>query len=132
MPIDKFQSFQIRLYSPDGITSPVEDYIADLLDSNKEFGLDVIAEIGKLPEIMYLGSTKKLKYFKQGDFKCLELRILHKSNLSRLFFVIEEPNFIVLYGFTKKTNKTDKKDIVRGESNLRDYQKNKYSILFDY
>jgi phage-related protein len=132
MPIDKFQSFQIRLYSPDGTTSPVEDYIADLLDSNKEFGLDVIAEIGKLPEIMYLGSTKKIKSFKQGDFKCIELRILHKNNLSRLFFVVEEPNFIVLYGFTKKTNKTDKKDIVRGESNLRDYQKNKYSILFDY
>jgi len=132
MPIDKFQSFQVRLYSKDGKTSPVEDYLADLLDSNKEFGLEAIAEISKLPEIMYLGFAKKIKPFKQGNFKCLELRIKHKNNICRFFFVIEEPNYIVLYGFTKKTDKTDKKDIAKGESNLQDYLKNKNSIIFDY
>lgn len=29
MPIDKFQSFQVRLYSKDGKTSPVEDYLLE-------------------------------------------------------------------------------------------------------
>lgn len=132
MPVDKFRSFQVRLYSKDGKTSPVEDYLADLLDSNKEFGLEAMAEIGKLPEIVYLGSTNKIKPFKQGDFKCLELRVKYRNNICRFFFVIEDPNYIVLYGFTKKTNKTDKKDISKGENNLQDYLKTKNSIIFDH
>jgi len=132
MPQNDLQHFQVRLYSKDGKTSPVEKYLADLLDYNKEFGLEAITQISKLPEIMYLGFGKKIKSFKQGSFKCLELRIKHKNNICRFFFVVEEPNYIVLYGFTKKTNKTDKKDIAKGESSLKDYLKNKNSIIFDY
>ena len=132
MTIEKFQSFQVRLYSKDGETSPVEEYLTDLLDSNKEFGLEAIAEISKLPEIMYLGFGKKIKPFKQGGFKCLELRIKHKNNICRFFFITEEPNYIVLCGFTKKTDKTDKKDILKGENSLQDYLNNKKSISFDY
>jgi phage-related protein len=120
------------LYSKNGKTSPIEDYLADLLDSNKEFGLQAIAEIGKIPEIMYLGYSQKIKSFKQGAFKCLELRVKHKNNICRFFFIVEEPNYIVLYGFTKKTQKTEKNDIARGENNLKDYLKNKNSIIFDY
>jgi len=98
----------------------------------REFGLEVITEISKLPKIMYLGSPKKIKPSKQGGFRCLELRIKHKNNICRFFFKVEEPNYIVIYGFTKKTDKTDKKDILKGENNLQDYIENKNSIKFDY
>ena len=132
MTIEKFKSFQVRLYSLDGKTSPVLEYIRDLFKANKFFGAEAIQQLQNLPETFYLQKPKAIKIIKQSNFKCYELRVKYKNNICRFFFIVEEPNYIVLYGFTKKTQKTDKKDINQGEKNLQDYLKNKISIKFDY
>jgi phage-related protein len=131
MPHPKLQHFQVRLYSTDGETSPILEYVFELLQTNKEFGLEVLVQLRNLPEIFYLGKAKALKVIKNGKFKCYELRVKHKNNICRFFFVIEEPNYIVIHGFTKKTQKTEKKDLKQGEKNLNNYLETKNSILFD-
>jgi phage-related protein len=132
VPHPKLQNFQVRLYSTDGKNSPILEYILELLQANKEFGLEALVQLRNLPEIMYLGRPKALKVIKNGKFKCYQLRVKHKNNICRFFFVIQQPNYIVIHGFTKKTQKTDKKDLKRGEKNLNDYLETKNSILFDF
>lgn len=132
MSIEKLSSFKVRLYSKDGKTSPVSQYLLELLKTNKLFAWEAIAQISKIPQIMYLGLSDKIKPFKQGNFKCFELRVKHKNNICRFFFIIQEPDYIVFYGFTKKTQSTDEKDISKGENNLKDYLITKNSIEFKY
>ncbi|MEI6728962.1 MAG: hypothetical protein WCK98_04945 [bacterium] len=59
MAIEKLHSFKIRLYSKDGKTSPVSEYILELVKTNKLFAWEAIAQISKIPEIMYLGLSDK-------------------------------------------------------------------------
>lgn len=77
-------------------------------------------------------SNKDIKPIKTAKHNIKELRVQSGSNICRFFFVIENPSVIVVYGFTKKTQKTDKKEINSGINNLEDYLLNKLTIDFDY
>lgn len=43
---------------------------------------------------------------------------------------MEKPNVIVVYGFTKKTQKTEQKDIKKGLQQLNEYKNTKSSVAF--
>ena len=46
--------------------------------------------------------------------------------ICRFFYVLDSPSVIVFFGFTKETQKTDKKDVeqgLRNFQNYRDYQR---------
>ena len=51
-----------------------------------------------------------------------ELRILGEKSLRVLYIAVVSESFLLLHGFTKKKQKTPKKEIKTALSRLRDYQ----------
>ncbi len=122
-------SFSVYLYSEDGKTSSVIEFINELIDKNPVMARKAISAISNLPYKIYTNTD--IKSMKLEDAKFSELRVQSGSNICRFFFAIEKPNVIVLYGFTKKTQKTDKKDLNAGIKAYNGYLKNRQSIKFD-
>lgn len=129
MNLQKFLNFRVKYYSPDGKDSPVFDYLLDLFTTNAALAKEALTMLQNLPKEYYLFTN--IKPFRHGNFRCYELRVKCKNDICRFFFTIEEPHFIVVYGFTKKSQKTENRDIARGEKNLDDYRHNKIAILID-
>ncbi|MBU1018902.1 MAG: type II toxin-antitoxin system RelE/ParE family toxin [Patescibacteria group bacterium] len=121
--------FRVKFYSQDGEDSPVATYLIGLFSSNKKLGIKAFDKIKNLPAYFY--SKRNIKHFRHGDFKCFELRVRLGNNICRLFFVIDGEKFIIFHGFTKKTQKTNNKDIEQGRKNLTDYSNNKIAIAID-
>ena len=91
----------------DSLELKAKTKVADTLDLLKEFG----TKIG-------LPHAKKL-----AGSQLWELRILG-SNSIRIFYVaIVDRNFLLLHGFQKKKQKTDKKEIKTAEKRLRKFKK---------
>ncbi len=130
MATNVFENFKVYLVSDDGINSPVADYLIDLSKTNKELFVKAISRIKSLPDEH--ASFTDIKHFVHGNFRCFELRVKSGNNICRFFYTIEKPNFVVLHGFTKKTQKTETKEIKKGENNLVIYQNTKFKILFPY
>lgn len=119
-------TFQVRLYSPDGVNSPVMDYLFELFSKNPNLAKEAVKSLYSLPQDFYL--FRNIKHFKHGSKKFYELRVRHKNNICRFFFTVESPNLIVVYGFTKKTQKTEKQDIEKGIDYLKDYEQKPQTI----
>lgn len=130
MNAHSFEDFEIFFISLDGTNSPIIDYLVELSSKNKELFTEAIANIQELP--LSHKTLNNIKPFKHGKFSCYELRIKCGNDICRFFYKIEHPNFLVIHGFTKKTPKTSKKDISKGESNLYIYNQTKLKIKFPY
>ncbi len=122
-------NFTVAFYSEDGKTSPVLDYLQELSKSNPKLTAKALSSIIDLPLKFY--NFDDIKVIKSGKSNYYELRVKAGSDICRFFFVVKDPNYIVLYGFTKKTQKTDSKDLKLGERNLQDFLLNQSSITID-
>ena len=120
--------FTVRLYSPDGVGSPVIDYVEELEKNNFQMAIKATHAISQLPNKIYLGSD--IKPIRSGKYKFWELRVKSGSNICRFFFTIENPSVIVLFGFTKKTQKTEKRHLNKGTQYFLDYQEHRRTIPF--
>ncbi len=120
MATNVFENYKVYLVSNDGINSPVADYLIDLSKINKELFVKAISHLKSLPNLH--DSFTDIKHFSHSSFRCFELRVKSGNNICRFFYTIEKPNFVVLHGFTKKTQKTETKEIKQGENNLIIYQ----------
>lgn len=129
MSLEDILKFQVLFYSSDGVNSPVKDYLAELYDKNQEAGEKCLFMIKDLP-LHYYTKNKSIKHFTDAKHSFFELKVKHKNNEFRFFFVTQKPNMIVLYGFTKKTQKTDKRDVNQGINNLELYLDNQKTIPF--
>jgi len=121
--------FEVRLYSPDGVNSPITDYLYDLSRKNIDLTKQAIKDLYSLPQHFYLFTN--IKHFRHGSKKFYELRVRHKSDICRFFFTVVNPNFIVVYGFTKKTQKTEKQDVQKCVDYLDSFNKNSGSIALE-
>jgi phage-related protein len=119
-------NFDVRFYSENGETSSVLDFLMKLCKSNKNLAKKAVGAIFALPQNLFL--FQNVKHFKVGKYKFYELRVKKENNICRFFFTIENPNLIVIHGFTKKSQKTASKDLETGINNLQNYQNNPKSI----
>ena len=70
------------------------------------------------------GINVKEPYVKQitGRKKLFEIRIKDKSSINRiLYFSHTGKKFVLLHGFTKKTDKTSKREIEIAEQRMKEY-----------
>ncbi len=109
--------WKIIYYETSQGSSPVSDFI-DRLDPKAKSKiintLDLLKEFGVR---LGLPHTKKL-----AGTELWELRILG-SNSIRIFYVTTiGKTFLLLHGFIKKKQKTERKEIKTAEERLRDYK----------
>lgn len=121
-------NFTILLASKGDFKSDIKDYLIQLIDTNPALGRKAISNLQYLSK--KIEGNQDIKPMKNLGVKFFELKVQSKSNICRFFFVIEEPNVIVLYGFTKKTQKTDKKDLNAGIRAYENYKETKLTIPF--
>ena len=89
-----------------------------------------VSAIKLLPaKILNNDGVKPMKY--KGKVTFWELRVKSGSNICRFFYTLERPNIVIIHGFTKKTQKTDDKDIQQGLRNLADYRENGKAVSID-
>ncbi len=105
-------NFKIKLASLDGETSQVQIYLEDLIKTNPKLAKKALISIECLPSKII--ENRDIKPIKIDKTKFYELRVKSGSDICRFFFVIQKPNVILLFGFTKKTQKTTKKDLKQG------------------
>lgn len=110
--------FKINFYSDRHGKSPIKEYLKEL-DSKKDKFSWVKSQ--KINDFIQILSEKGLQigepYIKYIDSGIWELR----PKDDRIFFVSFENNsFLLLHYFTKKTNKTPRKEIEQAKKNLAD------------
>jgi phage-related protein len=115
------------LFSKDGFNSEINEYLASLVNKNPNMRAKAIASIKLLPYKIY--NQEDVAPMKdKGRTVYWELKIRSSTNICRFFYTIVEPNIVVIHGFTKKTQKTDRKDIEKGLRNLEHYKQNNLAI----
>ena len=111
----------ILYYEKEDGTIPVVEYIESLdnekLKAKVLWEIDLLEKYGFDLKKPYVDSIKG-KYYN----KLYELRIMFSSNISRIFyFCTINKAFVLLSGYTKKSNKTDKKELDRAIEFMKDY-----------
>ena len=108
---------EIRFYKSRSERSPVEDFLISLPVKARQkvvYVLKIIRELDRVPA-EYL---KKLKST-EGIW---EVRVKFGNNIYRLLGFFEKNNLIILVsGFTKKSQKTPKQEILLAQKRKRDY-----------
>lgn len=131
MPIDRYLSYgKPKYYSPDGNDSPIFDYLLELSKENPELSKKALSMLKDLNKHVYLNSH--IEPFVHGGFRCKELKVRHKTDTCRFFFLTEDPHFIVIHGFTKKDERTNKRDIEQAIKNAKSYNDSKVAIELDF
>jgi len=111
-------SWVIEYYKTTSGNSPVKEFIDSLSPESKAkyiFIADLLEAYGigvKEPYVKPLTGKRKL----------FEIRIKDKNNIHRiLYFAVTGRKFVVLHGFTKKTEKTPAKEIEIAVSRMEEY-----------
>ncbi len=120
-------NFDVRFYTTNPAFSPVGEYLVSLAEIDKKAFYVCVSDIIDLPKLIFL-RHKHIKFFKTAKHSFFELKSRYKNNEFRFFFILEKPSIIVIYGFTKKSQKTEKIDIKNAIGELGNYLKRKTSI----
>ncbi len=108
---------KIIFYRLDNGKCPVEDYLDSLSEKQVEkvfFVLDLIEQFSVVPR----------KYFKklQGTDDIWEARVRYGNNIFRLLGFFDSNELVILnHAFTKKTQKTPRKEIKKAEQRKKSY-----------
>lgn len=110
--------WEIEYYVTSNNRCPVKEFI----DSLSPEGQAKYIFITRL--LKEYGIAVKEPYVKQitGRRKLFEIRIKDKSGIGRiLYFAHTGRKFVLLHGFTKKTDRTPKKEVEIAEQRMKDY-----------
>ena len=101
---------KIEFYEDEGGKSPVEEFLEGLQPKQRAKALrtiDLLEEFGRHLTLPHSSPVKGAKY--KGMY---ELRAKIGSDISRIFYYSwVKDKFVLLHGFSKKTNKTPKKEL---------------------
>ena len=114
--------WQVEYYKKENGDIPVLDYLLSL-DAKiraKAFSeIELLEKHGSQLREPYVKPIKGAQY--KGIF---ELRVKFASDISRIFyFAYHEKTFVLLHGFTKKTEKTPQKELERVLRYKEDYER---------
>lgn len=110
---------EIRYYRFESGRCPVKEFIdsfSEKIVSKIFWSLELIESIDNVPK----------EYFKKITRNIWEIRVQFANNIYRLLGFFDEKNLVILnHAFTKKTQKTPKKEIKIAEKRRKDYLRRK-------
>lgn len=114
--------YKVKLFSKDG-KEPVLDAI---LSTEPKMQAKIYREINLLEEFgkeLHFPHTRKIEGEKYE--KLWELRVKQSSNIFRIFyFIYIQDTAVLLHAFTKKSNKTPKKELEIATERMKEYLEN--------
>lgn len=100
--------------------SEFEAYLDDLPDKDAAKLLAIISKIENLGLII----AQRQKWIKKLDSNLYEIRSKLGSNIQRsIYFHWENNKYVITHGFTKKTQKTPKREIMKGIHRRENYER---------
>ena len=110
--------FEIRLYQKANGDCPVEEFISSL---PKKEQAKLLRDIDLLSELGSRAREPLVKAIK-GEKNLYELRSIFSNNAQRIFyFTYDGPQFVLLNGFSKKTQKTPTGEIKKAKEYKEDH-----------
>lgn len=106
----------IYYQSPQQQTAPVYKFIENLDSKAKSKVINTINLLEEYGTKLGLPHAKKL-----AGTNLWELRMLGQGNIRIIYVAIIGKNFLLLHGFNKKKQKTDKKEMLLASSRLKEY-----------
>lgn len=112
------KNYKVDFYYTSSGKEPVKDYLAALLPK-------MLAIFLKITELLENNGPNigmpYSKYLEQGIF---EIRVIQNNNIARvLYFFSKDRRIILTNGFTKKTQKTPKKEIKKAIDYKNDFER---------
>lgn len=111
------EGWKITYYQTSSEKSPVYDFIQGL---NPKAKSKIIAAINLLEEYGVQLSFTHTKKLTGTDL--WELRVVGGDNIRIFYVAFTGKSFLLLHGFVKKTQKTEKKEIKTARERLKDYK----------
>lgn len=114
-------NWEVKFYQKENGEVPVSDYIKSLPAKHQA---KVTREIDLLENLGIWLQYPHTKDLEGDEYKGLyELRIKFSSNNMRIFyFLFDENKFIMVHGFTKKTDYTPKRELDIAKHRMEDYK----------
>lgn len=114
--------WQVEYYKKENGDIPVLNY---LLSLDAKMRAKVVREIELLEKYGFQLREPYVKPIKGKLYKGIfELRVRFSSDISRIFYFASDENFFVLlHGFTKKTEKTPQRELERALRYKEDYER---------
>ncbi|WP_461219163.1 type II toxin-antitoxin system RelE/ParE family toxin [Lapidilactobacillus salsurivasis] len=104
------------------------DYINNLPIKDRVKLLTTIQTV----ETVGIATASRMEYVKKIDDNLFELRSKVGSNIQRaLYFHVHNGNYLITHGFTKKTNKTPKREIEHAKRVRLEWQTTDGGAHFD-
>lgn len=114
--------WQVEYYRKENGKIPVLDYLLTLNPKMRAKAFSEIELLEKHGTNLREPYAKPVKGEKYRDL--FELRIKFATNISRIFyFTFRNNTFVLLHGFTKKTEKTQKKELDKALMYKEDYER---------
>jgi len=114
--------WQVEYYKKENGTIPVLEYLLTLPPKLRAKAFSEIELLEKHGSDLREPYTKPIKGDKYKDL--FELRIKFSSDISRIFyFTFRNNTFVLLHGFTKKTDKTPPTELERALRYKEDYER---------
>lgn len=113
-------NWKINYYKLPSGREPIQEFIEKLPEkarSRAYYTLELLAEFGpilKMPHVKKVSGTV-----------LWELRILGESSFRFFYVAIMEKTFLIIHGFTKREQKTPKKEIETALERLREHKNRK-------
>ena len=108
--------WKIEYYKTKSKKSPVEEFILNLDVKTQNKIVDALALLKEFGVTLSLPHVKKVT-----ETSLWELRIIGKNNIRFFYIARTEKTFLILHGFQKKKQKTDKREIKVALERLADY-----------
>lgn len=114
--------WQVEYYKKENDTIPVLEYLLTLPPKMRAKAFSKIELLEKHGSVLREPYTKPIKGDKYKDL--FELRVKFSSDISRIFyFTFRNNTFVLLHGFTKKTDKTPPTELERALRYKEDYER---------
>ena len=110
------EGWKIEYYKTVSKRSPVEEFILELDVNTQNKIVDVLILLKEFGITLGLPHVKKV-----AGTSLWELRILGSDNIRFFYISRTGKTFLVLHGFQKKKQKTDKKEILLALKRLTEY-----------
>ena len=122
MLLEGAMEWQVEYYKKENGTIPVLEYLLTLPPKMRAKAFSEIELLEKHGSDLREPYTKPIKGDKYKDL--FELRVKFSSDISRIFyFTFRNNTFVLLHGFTKKTDKTPPTELERALRYKEDYER---------
>lgn len=114
--------YKIDFYEDRDSYSEIEDFLDQLRHSHQKNNVSLLNKITKelymLQNLCPRLREPHAKFLKGYAYPIMELRPMPE----RIFYAAwQKDHFVLLHHYTKKTNKTDHREILRAQANLEDW-----------